>query len=171
MKKHFAREYKKNERKKSPESGDAARVGYGEEKRGRDLSFGYINKAARLVAVRKFTQIYARRAQITIFRHRLSLKGKMHWKGKTLQSLPSSPSRSFFLSHNRSRKWVSFPAFICAAFPGETLATPPYLCRRRVPRWIMKWIMQMHHNIFILAEVEVRAPVPGIYEYANKTEK
>lgn len=35
----------------------------------------------------------------------------------------------------------------------------------------MKWIMQMHHNIFILAEVEVWAPVPGIYEYANKAEK
>lgn len=139
----------------------------------RDLSFGYVNKAARLVAVRKFTQIYARRAQITIFRRRLSLKRKMHWKGKTLQSLPSSRSLplSPFLSHNRSRKWVSFPAFICAAFPGETLATPPYLCRRRVPRWIMKWIMQMRHNIFILAEVEVRAPVPGIYEYANKKEK
>lgn len=63
---------------------------------------------------------------------------EMHWKVKTLQSLPLC-----FLSHNRSRKWVSFAPFICAAFPGETVATPPYLCHRRVLQWIMKWIMQM----------------------------
>ena len=78
---------------------------------------------------------------------------------------------SFFLSHNRSRKWVSFPPFICVAFPGETVATPPYLCHRRVLQWIMKWIMQMPHNIFILTKVEVHAPVPGIYEYANNKKK
>lgn len=48
------------------------------------------------------------------------------------------------------------------------MATPPYLCYRRVLQWIMKWIMQMPHNIFILTKVEVHAPVPGIYEYANK---
>lgn len=48
------------------------------------------------------------------------------------------------------------------------MATPPYLCHCRVLQWIMKWIMQMSHNIFILTEVEVQAPVPGIYEYANK---
>lgn len=51
------------------------------------------------------------------------------------------------------------------------MATPPYLCFRRVLRWIMKWIMQMPHNIFILTKVEVHAPVPGIYEYANKKKK
>lgn len=85
----------------------------------------------------------------------------MHWKVKTLQSLP------LFLSHNRSRKWVSFPPFICVAFPGETVATPPYLCYCRVLQWIMKWIMQMSHNIFILTKVEVHVPVPGIYEYAH----
>lgn len=48
------------------------------------------------------------------------------------------------------------------------MATPPYLCYCRVLQWIMKWIMQMSHNIFILTKVEVHAPVPGIYEYANK---
>lgn len=89
----------------------------------------------------------------------------MHWKVKTLQSLP------LFLSHNRSRKWVSFSPFICVVFPGETVATPPYLCYRRVLQWIMKWIMQMSHNIFILTKVEVHAPVPGIYEYAKKRKK
>lgn len=88
-------------------------------------------------------------------------KREMHWKVKTLQSLP------LFLSHNRSRKWVSFPPFICVAFPGETVATPPYLCYCRVLQWIMKWIMQMSHNIFILTKVEVHVPVPGIYEYTH----
>lgn len=43
------------------------------------------------------------------------------------------------------------------------MATPPYLCYRRVLQWIMKWIMQMPHNIFILTKVEVHAPVPRIY--------
>lgn len=47
------------------------------------------------------------------------------------------------------------------------MATPPYLCYRRVLQWIMKWIMQMPHNIFILTKVEVHSPVPGIYEYVN----
>lgn len=51
------------------------------------------------------------------------------------------------------------------------MATPPYLCYRRVLQWIMKWIMQMLHNIFILTKVEVHAPVPGIYEYANNKKK
>lgn len=51
------------------------------------------------------------------------------------------------------------------------MATPPYLCYRRVLQWIMKWIMQMPHNIFILTKVEVHAPVPGIYEYANNKKK
>lgn len=51
------------------------------------------------------------------------------------------------------------------------MATPPYLCYRRVLQWIMKWIMQMSHNIFILTKVEVHVPVPRIYEYANNEEK
>lgn len=29
----------------------------------------------------------------------------------------------------------------------------------------------MPHNIFILTKVEVHAPVPGIYEYANEKNK
>lgn len=45
------------------------------------------------------------------------------------------------------------------------MAAPPYLTHRRVLQWIMKWIMQMPHNIFILTKVEVHAPVPRMYEY------
>lgn len=111
-----------------------------------------------------------------IFHRHLPPKGEMHWEEETLQSLFFLSLFFciiifFFLSHNRSRKWVSFPPFICGAFPGETVATPPYLCHRRVLQWIMKWIMQMPHNIFILTKVEVHAPVPGIYEYANNKKR
>lgn len=48
------------------------------------------------------------------------------------------------------------------------MVIPPYLCYCRVLQWIMKWIMQMPHNIFILTKVEVHELVPGIYEYEKR---